>query len=346
MWSEDFKASLKDKIATMDHWLHVFRIIKNITEEDSGATINQDRYSKEQTVSDNLDKLQSVRKRKREHGLVMQLIEYTLGTDFSVKPETGFSLETLAEAIATIDKTLHALINNVKSIHQDHDELETFVKPALTQGEELIKLLAGKVDAKPKYLNAHFDAPSVWSTIVLLSVEIINISNRFHEHMREFNTNVETTASQAAITYAEPNFQQLGERIDKLNTAMGLLNQIIEDLVDEQDDHTEVSSKRPTKRTKQRANDPHHDPSSSSSSDDSDSSDGSHFHSTSRFKNLPTSYDNASRSAAHQTSVPLPKSDSSRLAAIEAEIQSLKALKDGTAVVFLRIRLQIAQRFQ
>ena len=250
MWSSDFRKNLEEKMATMDHWLYDFRIIKNITEEDSGATINQDRYNKEQAFSDNLDKLQSVRKRKGEQGLVMQLIEYTLEADFSTKPESGFSIEALAQAISVIDKTLHALINNVKSIHQEHDELETFVKPALTQGEELIKLLAGKLGAKPKYLNAHFDAHSVWSTIDLLSTEIINISNRLHEHTRELNKQVESTATQATITYAERNFQRLGEQIDKLNTAMGLLNQTIEDIVDEQDEGTEASSKRPPKKSK------------------------------------------------------------------------------------------------
>ena len=182
------------------------RITKNITEEDSGATINQDRYSKEQAFSDNLDKLQSVRKRKREQGLVMQLIEYTLGADFSMKPESGFSIKALAQAISVIDKTLHALTNSVKSIHQGHDELETFANPALAQGEQLIKLLAGKVGSKPKYLNAYFDAPSVWSTIGLLSAKITNLSNRLHEHTQELNKQVESTATQAAITYAEPNF--------------------------------------------------------------------------------------------------------------------------------------------
>ena len=73
---------------------------------------------------------------------------------------------------------------------------------------------------------------------------------------------------------------------------------------------------------------------SSLSSENSDSSDGSHLHSTSRFRRLPTVHDTGSHSIQHQTSVPLPRSDSSRLSALETEIQSLKALKNGTAVVF------------
>ena len=102
---------------------------------------------------------------------------------------------------------------------------------------------------------------------------------------------------------------------------MSLLSQTMEDVLDEQDEDT-VSSKQPPKKSKGTADDFYH------------SSNGSHLHSTSRFRRLSTAHDTGSHSIQQQTSAPLPRSDSSRLSALEIEIQSLKALKDGTAVIF------------
>ena len=150
----------------------------------------------------------------------MQLISYSLGADFNVKPETGHTIENLADAVTNIDKTLQALINNFKTIHQDHLGLEGFVKPALTQGEELIKLLASKVGAKPKYLNAHFDDPSLLATISLLSAEVVNISNKLFSHVSNTDKKISSAATQSAVSYAEPHIQNLGDRMDKISQSV------------------------------------------------------------------------------------------------------------------------------
>ena len=86
----------------------------------------------------------------------------------------------------------------------------------------MIKLLANKVGAKPKYLNAHFDAPSMWATIGLISAELVNMSNKLFNHISENDKNIGSMADRAAVSYAEPLLQSLGERVDKLSKSIRL----------------------------------------------------------------------------------------------------------------------------
>ena len=334
-WSDDFLKTVVDKLETMDHWLYFFRIIRNITDQEPSAEINSDRYQNEQSFSDTIDQLQSVRKRKREQGLVMELISYSLGTDFNIKPDTGYSIESLAKALATIDKTLHALINNYKSIHQEHSDLENFVKPALTQGEELIKLLANKVGAKPKYLNAHFDAPSLWSTIGLMSAELVNMSNKLFNHMSTNDEYVSKMANRAAVSYAEPLLQSLGERIEKLSKSIRILNDTVESIIEDQEPDSAGESHR---HSKKRATNPSYhvgdDYSSSSSSTDSNYSDGSLIGEGNDFRRPRAS--NVSTTSQSLTNRPshMQSTIDDRLTKMEKDLQSLKALKEGIAVNF------------
>ena len=263
----------------------------------------------------------------------MQSINYSLGTDFDVKPEQGFTLESLASAISTIDNTLQALINNFKSIHQEHTDLEGFVKPALTQGEELIKLMAGRVGAKPKYLNAHFDSPSIWSTIGLLSAEVVSISNKIFSYVTESDQKISATATQASVTYAEPHIQKLGERMDKISQSVRLMNDSIERVMDEQEAQSEETKEPRKKRSSHKDKDRDFHDSSSSSSSDSDSSVDSGFAENSRFQQVFAQNSSTSElpRASHRVS---NMSDNDRLARLEAEMQTLKYLKDGTSVNF------------
>ena len=258
----------------------------------------------------------------------MELINYTLGNDFNVKPDNGFTIESLAQAIATIDKTLQTLVNNYKTIHQEHSDLENFIKPALTQGEELMKLLANKVGAKPKYLNAHFDAPSMWATIGLISAKLVNMSNKLFNHISENDKNIGSMADRAAVSYAEPLLQSLGERVDKLSKSIRLLNDAVESIIDEQEAASSEDIQGSVKRRSEGNTQRRGGENSSSSSSDSDYSDGS----------LITQGTNLRRTVASMSSEPLPTqqflSNNDRLAQIEKDIQSLKALKDGIAVNF------------
>ena len=190
--------------------------------------------------------------------------------------------------------------------------------------------------AKPKYLNAHFDAPSMWATIGLISAKLVNMSNKLFNHISENDKNIGSMADRATVSYAEPLLQSLGERVDKLSKSIRLLNDAVESIIDEQEAASSEDIQGSVKRQSEGNTRRRSGENSSSSSSGSDYSDGS----------LITQGTNLRRTVASMSSEPLPTqqflSNNDRLAQIEKDIQSLKALKDGIAVN-LFIGLQIVE---
>lgn len=118
-----------------------------------------------------------------------------------MKPENGYSLE----------------------LGKSQADFEEFVHPSLNQGEDDIRLLEDSLGIKPRYLKEKFDAPSIWSTIGLLSSETHSVSNLVNFELGKELKRSHDIAVTEACTLQGKVHRDLYTRIDKISKY--LLNQ-------------------------------------------------------------------------------------------------------------------------
>ena len=82
-WSKDLLTTWGDPTATMEEWLHRFQMIANIEDQDPSQLIDLEMTDREAKSHFELSNLQSARKRKRTGEVKLEMIDYTLGCNFS-----------------------------------------------------------------------------------------------------------------------------------------------------------------------------------------------------------------------------------------------------------------------
>ena len=175
-----------------------------------------------------LTNFQSVRKRKRSVDVKLEHMDYTLGCDF------------IASAIAIMDSTIHNLINNISLLHQDQVELENFLKPSLHQGEEAFKNISTRIGNKPSYLTSNFDSPSLWTTLGLLSSEVVNITNQFYFEMSKIQKKAKQMVSEEVQASNDLQFESIHSRLNNLRTTILSLVETVKELVEESEVNNNV----------------------------------------------------------------------------------------------------------
>ena len=348
-WKEELYVAWLDSMATMEEWIHRFRIIEILEDQNTNVKIDLQMISEESKSVLDLTNLQSVRKRKRPSGVKLEHIEYTLGCNFGEPPEDGFSIEALASAIGIMDGTIHNLINNVSLIHRDHVDLENFVKPSLHQGEEEFKSISTRIGNKPSYLTSIFDSPSLWTTLGLLSSEVVNISNQFNFEMSKFQKKTKELISDGIQSSNDPQFESIHSRLNNLKSTILSLVETVQELVEESEVNKNVKSGHhlSSARDRSRASLPSSNEERDSEGEEeeesllssSESSEDSLVSSLKegRFQSLirKTARAPSGREPPRLRSVSSHKElEPSRLDRLEADIRALKALKDGVAVKF------------
>ena len=110
LWDSNLFASWTKDSVPVAEWIDRFQLFKNKADLDPHVKINPDVIGSEALFTQKVKNLQSVRKRKKPEAPTLAPLEFTLGADFAVKPEGGYSLETLGLAISTLDSVLKNLV--------------------------------------------------------------------------------------------------------------------------------------------------------------------------------------------------------------------------------------------
>lgn len=221
--------------------------------------------------------------------------------------------------------------------------LENFVRPSLNQDEEAFNILATKIGSKPSYLTSTFDSPSLWTTLGLLSSEVVSISNQFNFEMTKIQKKTKQMVSEGIEASNDPQFESIHSRLNNIKTTILSLVGTVQELVCESETNVNNQSTHNQRSNKTRqpvyskSNSEDEDNSLLSSSESSDDSLGSSFKDE-RFNSLLRKTGRAllrtGPSRPESISPQRQESDTSRLDRMEADIRALKALKDGVAVKF------------
>ena len=349
-WTEALLEEWSTAYATMDEWLDRFRAIEALEDLEPTSKIDIAAVENEIKQVSTLNNLQSVRKSKRPEEVKLQLMDYTLGANFDELPEDGFNLESIANAISMMDRTIHYLINNVTILHNDHIQIEDWVKPSLHQGEEAIKLLGAKLRSKPSYLCSAFDSPSILTSLGLMSSELVNISNQFSFELKQTQSNVRNAVLNEMIGLCNPEFESLNERLNNMRDTLLSLLGTVGKLVEENQTTKATAEQEDGRSVKPRLS--HHSKRSRLSnqlpstdylsSEDENALGDSSYSSVSNVQkhnhvrtllNRGTAHSDDSRSSPRSKRQRVSSSNT-RLDRIEKDIRALKALKDGLAVKF------------
>ena len=165
LWEESIYQDWINTSTTMEDWIQRFKLVRSNLEQEPKLTVTMERIKEEAIFTQKVKNLQSVRKRKRPEIPEIEPIDYTLaGCNFDVKPEDGYSSEIIAQAVSTLDKTMHGMIRNLELLFNSQHDFEMFIKPSLTQNEEGLKELGDTVGTKPTTMQDSLHGPTIWST--------------------------------------------------------------------------------------------------------------------------------------------------------------------------------------
>lgn len=244
LWDEDLYEAWVDTPVTMEEWIHRFALVRNNIDQKPEQPINENTLKKEERFAYALRNLKSVRKRKREHTSPPEPINYTLGYDFGVEPESGYSFELLAQAIASIDKALHGVIANSTRVFEDLESFEDFVRPSLTQSEEALKMLALRLGTKPTTMLSRFNSPTIWSTLSLLANEFENINNRIAYETISKAKQAEENACSTSEQFTNLKHDELDKRIDLLKASLMSVTNSVQKIASSFTNHNQHSTNR------------------------------------------------------------------------------------------------------
>ena len=176
-----------------------------------------------------------------------------------------------------MDVTIHALIENVSLLSKCQDDFEAYVNPSLTQGEEATQMIEDILGEKPRYLQEKFNAPSLWSSIGLLSSEIHNVSNLVNFELAKELKRTHDSAVTGACTIQEKSVVQMNSRMDKISKSLLNLTQSVQEHLDSHR-HSTSKGHYGNDRNENQHHEPQSDVSSSSSDDMDDDMDDTSTH--------------------------------------------------------------------
>ena len=200
LWESDLYDQWTNESVPASEWMKRFNLVKNHMDLDPYKSINWSTIVDEELFTQKVKNFQSVRKRKQSAPSELEEINYSLGPDFDVKPESGYSLDSISNAILTLDRVLKNVTKNVQTLHLDSRNFQSYVNPSLFQSEQAFNTLSSKVGSKPPLFHPQFNAPTLWSSLGLLSSEMINITNQFN-----FNWNKWFSEAQASAIHSAKN---------------------------------------------------------------------------------------------------------------------------------------------
>lgn len=186
LWESDLFDLWTNDCVPASEWIKRFSLVKNHMDLDPHKTINSSTISDEELFTQKVKNFQSVRKRKQPSPPTLALINYSLANDFTVKPEDGHNIDSVANAIATLDAVLQNLIKNVETLHADNRDFQDYMKPSLFQSEEAVNSLTNELGTKPPFLHPKFDGPTLWSSLGWLTSEMVNITNQFNFNLNKW----------------------------------------------------------------------------------------------------------------------------------------------------------------
>ena len=129
---------------------------------------------------------------------MLEPINFSLGQDFSVKPETGFTIESVAQAISILESSLRSVVKQLGSLNSSTQDFRDFVEPSLIWGEQSILDLNTSIGSRPSFLPPQFDSPTLWTTLGHMSSELLNVSNQASFNFTKRETDTKNIASEAA----------------------------------------------------------------------------------------------------------------------------------------------------
>ena len=234
LWEESVYNDWISTSTTMEDWIQRFKLVRSNLEQEPDAQVTMVHIKEEEAFTQKVKNLQSVRKRNRPEVPDIKPIEYTLGCDFGIKPEDGYSLETIAEAVSVLDATMHAMIKNFETLFVYQNNFEKLAKPSLTQSEEALKELGITVGTKPTTMLDNLHGPTIWSTLGLMNAEFHNLSNQVHFEWTKGLKKVQENTVTEMNEKTEPQFQALHDRLDRIAKSLSSVTSAVQDAIDTQ----------------------------------------------------------------------------------------------------------------
>ena len=187
LWDSHLNAMWSQESLTANEWMQRFNLVQTKMEIDPDSAIAHSGLNNEALFTQKIKNLQSVRKRKKTEPVVISPMDFSLGLDFGVKPENGFSLDSITQAIAILEGSLRSAISNVNLLYASSQDFRDYVEPSLIKSEQAFSDLLTRLGNKPHLLASEFDSPTLWSSLGLISSELHNVSNQVN-----FNWNKST----------------------------------------------------------------------------------------------------------------------------------------------------------
>ena len=207
LWESDLYDQCTNESVPASEWIKRSNLVKNHVDLDPHKAINSSTIVDEELFTQKVKNFQSVRKRKQPAPSELKEINYSLGPDFDIKPESGYYIESISNAIVTLDRVLKNLIQNVQTPHSDSRDFQNYANPSLFQSDQAFNTLSSKVGTKPSLFHPQFDAPTLWSSLGLLSSEMINITNQFNFNRNKWFSEAQASAIQSAKSQYQIQFK-------------------------------------------------------------------------------------------------------------------------------------------
>lgn len=242
-----YQTWIKDPIPVLE-WIERFKLIKNQMDVDPNSAINHNSLIDEAISTQKVKNFQSVRKRKKPQDSTFEPIQFSLGQDFTVKPESGFTIESVAQAITVLETSLRNVINQIQSMNSFSQDFRDFVEPSLIQGEQSILDLNTTIGSRPSFIPPQFDSPTLWTTLGLMSSELLSVSNQATFNFTKWETDTKLLASEAAKRTFSKEQQDIHKTINLMNESIIAVTRKLRELLEAKPSPPSPSSHQQNKK--------------------------------------------------------------------------------------------------
>lgn len=197
--ADDWLVSAKSK----EEWKDLFTKVRTLARENIGFKVSSSDIEYEAEVSDFVKEVKTpfrknatqVKDEKvpRLGDLNKDLMSSgILGPDAEVKPDTATNVAEVLELVDALDKKLKILGASFVNVHQLVSEDHIALNQLGIKAEHELERLDNEVGVKPPNLHSSVDAPSLWSTIGLLS----NLAVSAHDSSLDFSSAIKGVTEQ------------------------------------------------------------------------------------------------------------------------------------------------------